>query len=579
MQDKKENLKFVPLKTKVLLAVLPLVALFAAFCFIAVVRSERQFGQHGAENQAAALAAAVGALGSDTLTSSPVKPAALTSLRNDLKALASQSSLEYAAIIKHDGTILAHTDPQKIGQKANDDATQFALKISTPKQSLAKHDNRVFVEASHPLGKKGQHLGVAMVGWSLANWEQMQKQTSRYLLGLTLIIVAGILVFAALLTYYYSNPLLIVAKSAKDIVNGHFDSQLVSNRSDEVGLVNAGVNQLAERLQTALSEAESSRQYTQTRVRELRDFADAVMSGDLQGQARVQDLDEIGQLAMTINEMVRHMRGLIEEERLHRAQLETSANVIKELSDQVAAKGNAASRATAPPQSDVDTVISMGAATPRPKAATVPPSVPAAAVNQVPRLMRQENPETAGADSDYAGDGGYDYNLSNSGELNRSQKAYVDKLSLLGAGQTALIATQGTEDTYPFLRHVLESEGFSVVQASNTGEMLDMGTVIGPQLVIVEFNELANGNLSAVNKLRSTRQCAKTSIIVLEANKNAYSQYNSFNDVITIIIPNSDDELAQMLREALAEILLIGGANPFVSRSRRRKPHTFGHGR
>ena len=90
--------------------------------------------------------------------------------------------------------------------------------------------------------------------------------------------------------------------------------------------------------------------------------------------------------------------------------------------------------------------------------------------------------------------------------------------------------------------------------------MLEMATSMDLQLVMIEFNETEGANQYAVNALRNLPQSSKFFIIVLEAAIQGVDSYNSMPNVMQIIIPNSDEELVDMIRESLAEILLTGNS-------------------
>ncbi|MBQ7528276.1 hypothetical protein IJT10_00005, partial [bacterium] len=155
---------------------------------------------------------------------------------------------------------------------------------------------------------------------------------------------------------------------------------------------------------------------------------------------------------------------------------------------------------------------------------------------------------------------GGNLSFASDAQLSNSQVAYVNSLNGLGVGQHALIATGGIEDSYPFLKEILEEEGFSVEYAANTTNMLEMATSMDLQLVMIEFNETEGANQYAVNALRNLPQSSKFFIIVLEAAIQGVDSYNSMPNVMQIIIPNSDEELVDMIRESLAEILLTGNS-------------------
>src|SRR5690606_23235747 len=114
------------------------------------------------------------------------------------------------------------------------------------------------------------------------------------------------------------------------LARGDLTSRAQMQRRDETGLLAMALNHMAARLQSLVDREKTAREKLQTRVHYLLDFTDRVMSGNLGGQARVDEQDEMGQLTMAVNEMVRHLRSLLEEERGMRSDLERSKRDLEE---------------------------------------------------------------------------------------------------------------------------------------------------------------------------------------------------------------------------------------------------------
>ena len=103
------------------------------------------------------------------------------------------------------------------------------------------------------------------------------------------------------------------------------------------------------------------------------------------------------------------------------------------------------------------------------------------------------------------------------------------------------------------------------MHASTIEEMLEIAQLAKIDVIIVEFNNISGGNQQAVSKLRALPNGNNVSIIVLAASLLNSVDYDSKQGVIQVLIPNTDEELTVMVREALAEIVLVGGKNPFIS--------------
>ncbi len=650
--------KIIPFRISILLVLIPLVLLFMSFCYVTVIGSERQNLKKAYEHRASSVAYSLASMSSNSLRLSKNYSA------DDTAEICHIPDVVYAMVISQSGAVKCHSDKDKIGTKLDDAITRKALSSKVECLQYAQYNGIPIIDAAVPIRDKDTYVGIARIGLSLEGQKAMLAHTSRALIGLALVLISGTLIFTAFMVFRYGNPLLVMAKVANELSRGHLESKADISRRDEIGLIGVALNRMSANLKTVLEHEYYANKKMQERIRKLRSFADGIMRGEVDGMADIEELDEIGQLSMTINEMVRHMRGLIEEERHIRNQVENSAQLMQ--NRQYRELYNSMMQMPSKASVMEDTIISMGAPAPKKDnanntAENLPQNAQEAsgdsdfehvstAFNQYSQTNSQDNtaenvqteekfdPEKLFSEENLKSNSSNHYSRNSSPasysqepvnmyqspqaprpqmvrnseefkvpsgiqqapkstlfEHNKrspqfsddnlkpsaqasSEVSPIERYNRLGDGQTALIATKGIQDAAPFLRDVLESEGYTVVHASNTTEMLDMATIVRPQLVVLEFNETETGNRHAINKLRSTKECAKTSVIILNAGIDSNQSFSGMNDVIEIKIPDSDEELAQMVREALAEIILIGGASPFLTNIK-RKPRTLGHGR
>ena len=561
--------KFFSLKIKMLLALLPLTVFFAFFCFAVIKGGEQLSLTRSLAMRSESLGECLAAMSVDSLAD-PGNYAKSVKLQRNISILTEQRGISALEVLNSAGKVKASSISSEIGTVKNDDKTRKALSLSIIQSGLETSGEVSCMVSSVPVRSSDSNLGVVRVYLSTDELSAAFGGLKRQLLGLVFILISGALGFTAFVSYFYGNPLLNLAEVADQMAQGKLEVRADQNRADEIGLAASRLNRLSEYIQKLIASSQSEESEKRERIHALRNFVDGVLSGDTEGQAKVEDIDELGQLSMSINELVRHMRTLSAAEQALQDRVNESEHIDVGSCPTIGdlpvngkafqpAKHDLSASSSAPqyyknrllPESE--TVIAMAA--PKPK--KVEPEQ-----NITPQT--EEDVERENSDNSFVSFQ-EDYSFNKAGELNNSQLDYVNKLSRLGAGKTALIATGGSEDSYPFLRNILENEGFSVLYASTIGEMLEITSYAKVDLIMVEFNDMDGGNQYAVNRLRSVPGGEDVSAIVLEATEHTDVPYASMQGVIQILIPNADDELINMIREALAEIVLTGGSNPFIS--------------
>ncbi len=537
------------MKSRILWALIPLLLFFSLFAWGVIRGSEYLALTRVLTAQAQSLCEAVALLSTSALAN-PQEREAVAQLQDDLQRLTQGRGVQLAEVLSPRGEVLASTHPDEIGSRKEDSETRQALGQRVLLTERARWEGQGSILCIVPVRERDSDLGIVRLYLSTQSAADVGRQLNRQLLGMTLILVAAALLFCALMLYWYGNPLLSWAEVADKLAQGQLELRADEHRSDELGLAAQRLNRLASYVQNLLATSQMEASSKKERVQALRSFIDQVLAGDTECQARVEEIDELGQLSMGVNELVRHLRavnaaGQAIQERLHGAESASCPTIGDLQSSQAALNQSEAPSAPAPTQQFYKNRILPQSETivaPRPNLPSEPPAAPPAPASPA-----------------------QGYNFDQAGDLSKSQIAYVNQLSRMGVGQTALVATAGTEDSYPFLRQLLESEGFTVLHASTVAEMLEIASFAAVNLIIVEFNEVDGGNQHAVNRLRNLPQGGDISVMVLETSPKTDVPYASTRGVVQIILPNSDEELVTMIREGLAEILLTGGRNPFVS--------------
>lgn len=640
--------KFISFKTKIILTLLPLLIFFALFCLAVIKGGEQISLNKSLAARADVTAESLAIMSGESLRDSG-NTAKAEKLQEWVRQLSEQPNSALIQVLNSSGKVKACSDKSKIGKVLNTPSVTKALGTDTPYFESASLEKEECILSVVPIRHSDTNLGAVMVYLSKAELNAVTSGLKRQLLGLIFVLAAFTLLFAALMTCWYGNPLLAFAETLEALAQGHLDAKADASRSDELGLAAIRANRLADYLQNIITASKNDLARIHDRIRSLRVFIDGVLAGDTESQAPVTNIDEIGQLAMGLNETVRHMRTMRATEealqyRINAAERDacpTLGDFNKGMSlgkqnnnnkaDKKPKSGQAKGGASAPASKggkegpmvyknrvlpDSETVIAM--TSPQSEAeglkgrsAQNDPDFRKAAANIRIRISQQQplplvdtlpsfgadendasvpNPQEAFAavqaaqnqnqnaavsDPDWHENIldsqeelipiGEEVDFGKSAQLSNSQIDYINKLNRLGSGKNVLIATGGTDDSYPFLKKILVREGFNVVHAGTIAEMLEIASNEAIDLIMVEFNDMDGGNQHAVNRLRNIPECAHISVIVLEAAFQTDVPYASMYDVIQIIIPNSDEELINMIREALAEILLTGGSNPFVN--------------
>lgn len=311
----------------------PLILVFMMFSFFVLLQHETNILNRETEKRGSTLASGLAIISAEAMrTFSDYQ------LEANLDQFSRLGDVRYALILNGQGKVVASTNSEEIGKTPDDVANVSAQEADGERLRRFEYRGKEVLDVAQPILVAGRRLGTVRIGVGLDGLQTGLAQSRRYLQGLTLILLAGAIIFAALLARQFTRPLLRLATTARQVASGDLEARALADSNDEIGLLGATINRMATRLQTMLEREKTAREQLQLRVHNLLEFAGRVQGGDLSGVAPTGEDDEMGQLTMAVNEMVRHLRIILEEERSmrdnlekSRAELESANEKLKEL--------------------------------------------------------------------------------------------------------------------------------------------------------------------------------------------------------------------------------------------------------
>ncbi len=325
MASRRAAENIVSLNARLALAMFPLILVFMLFSFSVVLRHERQILESESRNRGSTLASSLAIISAEAMrTFSDYQ------LQENLDQFARLRDVRYALILNEQGRVLASTNSAEIGQTPDDPLNISAQEAATERVREVPVGGQEVLDVAQPILVAGRRLGTVRIGVSQEALEQALQQSLRHLQGFTLLLLGGAIIFAAILARRFTRPLLALAQTARQVASGDLQARAREDSNDEIGLLGVTINRMATRLQTMLEREKTARKSLQLRVHNLLEFAGRVQAGDLSGEAPTGKDDEMGQLTMAVNEMVRHLRIILEEERSMRDNLERSRTELEE---------------------------------------------------------------------------------------------------------------------------------------------------------------------------------------------------------------------------------------------------------
>lgn len=318
--------RYISLNVKLCLAIIPLMLVFMAFNFGIILKHQETILQEETEKRALSLAT-----GLSILSAEAFKTFSDYLLQQNVDQFSRLKDVVAASIVDQQGRILAHTDARQRSAQDTDSATLAAIQTKTQQVKLARDQ----LEVWKPIMIEDRCLGAVRITLSLQGMMDALASSQRYLEGLTLLLLAGSVIFVGFLARWFTEPLLRLARVSRDLARGDLSSRAVTVQLDEVGLLGAALNHMADRVETLIDKEKEAHDKLQFRVATLLAFTNRVIGGDFSLEATPGEQDEMGQLTTEVNEMVRHLRILLEDERSMRETVERARHELEEANEKL----------------------------------------------------------------------------------------------------------------------------------------------------------------------------------------------------------------------------------------------------
>jgi signal transduction histidine kinase/DNA-binding response OmpR family regulator len=314
--------RFITLNTKLAIAIIPLVLLFMAFNFWIILSHERRILELETEKRATSLAT-----GLSILSAEAQRTFSEYQLQQNVSQFSQLPHVISVAIIDSHGRILAHNVAQMRGKMLDGDAQKVASGAHGEHLRYRAVSGQRVLEVYTPIyvdPEKKRRTGTVLIALSLNGLERALQKSQSYLMGLTFLLLSGATLFVGLLARWFTAPLMRLTSVSQELSRGNFGVRAQISSNDEVGVLAGSLNLMAQRIESMIDQEKNARQKLQKRVSGLLEFTDRVVSGELSGQAEAGEDDEMGRLTLAVNEMVRHLRIILEDERSVRENLEKS---------------------------------------------------------------------------------------------------------------------------------------------------------------------------------------------------------------------------------------------------------------
>ena len=319
------------LNKKLALAVIPLVLLFMSLNFFIIHRHEVQILRGETEKRAVSLAA-----GLSILSAESQRTFSEYQLQQNVSEFSKLRDVISVAIIDNRGRVLAHSLSQQRGKTLEAGSVAFAENAERAVHRYTSMGKQSVLEVYSPIYLADRRTGTVLIILSQVDLERALDRSRRYLGGLTLILLSGATFFIGILARAFTGPLLNLACVARELADGHLWARAEGTSNDELGVLGSALNQMAKRLESMVAQEKDARNRLQRRVANLLEFTDRVVGGELTGQAEAgDDDDEMGRLTLAVNEMVRHLRIILEDERSVRENLERSRAELEEANEKL----------------------------------------------------------------------------------------------------------------------------------------------------------------------------------------------------------------------------------------------------
>ena len=322
--------QFISINIKLALAIVPLILVFMGFNFVVILDHEQDILKQQTERRAISLATTLAIVSADAL-----RTFTEYQLQQNAVQFAKDSDIVSVAILDSQNKVLAHNIASERGKTENSPSAEGARASNSYTLHYSQQNKQRVLEVYHPISIDQKRRGTVQIVVSMDAMDRALARSQRYLTGLTMVLLSGAVVFVGFLARWFSQPLLTLALVARRLSKGELQTRAQVSSFDEVGVLGTALNHMASRLEGMIEREKAARQELQQRVTALLEFTDRVVAGDLKGQAEAGQDDEMGRLTLAVNEMVRHLRIILEDERSVRENLERSRAELEDANEKL----------------------------------------------------------------------------------------------------------------------------------------------------------------------------------------------------------------------------------------------------
>jgi len=322
--------QFISINIKLALAIVPLILVFMGFNFVVILDHEQDILKQQTERRAISLATTLAIVSADAL-----RTFTEYQLQQNAVQFAKDSDIVSVAILDSQNKVLAHNIASERGKTEDSSSAKEAQTSTSYMLHYAQQNKQRVLEVYHPISIDQKRRGTVQIVVSMDAMDKALARSQRYLTGLTMVLLSGAVVFVGFLARWFSQPLLTLALVARRLSKGELQTRAKVTSFDEVGVLGTALNHMASRLEGMIEREKAARQELQQRVTALLEFTDRVVAGDLKGQAEAGQDDEMGRLTLAVNEMVRHLRIILEDERSVRENLERSRAELEDANEKL----------------------------------------------------------------------------------------------------------------------------------------------------------------------------------------------------------------------------------------------------
>lgn len=158
--------------------------------------------------------------------------------------------LSYLSVVDHDGMVRGSTDPDALGKTYSAPADAEILHESDQATiyERTQEDGARILEFDTAITFQDKEIGRLHLGLPQAPIERVSRLTLFTMLGLMVAIVAAVVIGAYFLADRLTRPLRVLRQAMSEIASGHVEYRIDDVRSDELGRLFDGFNEMARAL-------------------------------------------------------------------------------------------------------------------------------------------------------------------------------------------------------------------------------------------------------------------------------------------------------------------------------------------